>query len=128
MRHWEDDGRFNVEKGVRSAGIAPTWEDRYGSLPPERERAVLRKARRQTYLIAIEGTTLVKIGVTSNPARRLSTLQVGQPAGLALLWTHPGDHERTLHAAFAHCRTRGEWFDFGALGDPVAAVEAVLKP
>lgn len=55
----------------------------------------------------------VKIGSTTEPAKRLSYLQVGNPTELHLIgaWpdTEPGE-ERDLHVFLAGERLRGEWF------------------
>lgn len=84
-------------------------------------------AARQTYLIAAEGSPLVKIGQALHPSKRLQSLQTGQPAKLSLVWTHEGDFEDALHRRFAVHRVRGEWFDLTPYGDPVAAVEAAIE-
>ncbi|MFE5523459.1 GIY-YIG nuclease family protein [Streptomyces virginiae] len=83
----------------------------------------------QTYVIGMEGSPLVKIGTAANPNSRLATLQTGQPAPLSLLWTCEGDRalEKAVHVRLAAYRTRGEWFDLTALGDPVDAVRAAVK-
>ncbi|MFD4866261.1 GIY-YIG nuclease family protein [Streptomyces sp. NPDC058412] len=51
------------------------------------------------------------------------------PAPLSLLWTCEGGRalERAVHVRLAAYRTRGEWFDLTALGDPVDAVRAAVK-
>jgi hypothetical protein len=58
--------------------------------------------------------TMIKIGHSKNPRKRISHLRAGQPHGLTLLATLPGgeDEERRLHARFARHRVPGtrEWF------------------
>jgi hypothetical protein len=81
------------------------------------------------YVIGGEGLAPVKVGVTTNLARRLVTLQTSAPARLSVLWTTPGDSalERELHTHLAAYRTSGEWFDLTPLGDPVEAVRAAVS-
>jgi hypothetical protein len=79
-----------------------------------------------TYLVGAEGIDLVKIGHTTDPKKRLASLQTGQPLQLTLLWSQEGDCESYLHVKFAEYRVRGEWFDLTSLGDPVEVVEAAL--
>lgn len=54
----------------------------------------------------------LKIGMTSDLAQRLQTLQNASATRLVLLLTLPGDVkvERHYHAKFAHLRLEGEWF------------------
>lgn len=70
---------------------------------------------------------LVKIGWSSNPARRLADLQSGSPLALHLLGTFGGgaELEAALHGHFADHRVRGEWFDLG--DDPVGLVGPVAQ-
>lgn len=81
-----------------------------------------------TYLIAAEGSPLVKIGHTNvSPEKRLAGLQTGQPMLLTLLWSQPGDYERELHKRFSKHRVRGEWFDLTSLGDPLTVVQNAVE-
>ncbi|MDH6489698.1 GIY-YIG nuclease family protein [Streptomyces sp. SAI-127] len=75
------------------------------------------------YVIGSPQFRPVKIG-KGNPAERLAELQTGNPFPLVILWTGPGELalEQALHARFAAYRVRGEWFEFPADQDPVAAV------
>lgn len=54
----------------------------------------------------------VKIGYSSDPEKRLTELQVGNPDRLTILATLDGGAvlENTIHAAFARDRLDGEWF------------------
>jgi hypothetical protein len=58
----------------------------------------------------------VKIGISKNPLRRLTTLQVGSPDTLTLLYsfvvkdTDALALEERLHNKFGQLRERGEWF------------------
>lgn len=64
------------------------------------------------YFIESCATGAIKIGTSTEVARRLSTLQMCSPTPLELLLVVPGGHadESRLHAAFAGERTSGEWF------------------
>lgn len=121
------------------------WDERFPPLSEERERQVevwLREKRAarsvparktkastpHTYLVGAEGSPLVKIGYTSGaPAKRLASLQTGQPMPLSLLWSIPVDIESELHERFAAHRVRGEWFDLTPLGDAIAVVQAAAE-
>ena len=121
---------------------AREWDSRFPALSEDQERRVdawlaarraavavptrkPRTATPHTYLVGAEGSPLVKIGYTSgSPAKRLASLQTGQPMALRLLWSIPVDIEGELHARFAAHRVRGEWFDLTPLGDAVAVVQA----
>lgn len=62
----------------------------------------------------ISNGAYVKIGVASNPKKRLKALQTGNPHKLELLRVIKGGHaeEAALHAHFAHLRVNGEWFKY----------------
>lgn len=55
----------------------------------------------------------IKIGTSTNPAGRLSELQVGCPERLGFLAIVPGDAllERLILEVFSPDRIRGEWFE-----------------
>ncbi|MEU0119093.1 GIY-YIG nuclease family protein [Streptomyces bobili] len=77
-------------------------------------------------MLGSPGSSIVKIGYSKAPERRLWFLQVGSPAKLSLLATFDGgqDLEGALHRHFRACHVRGEWFDLG--NDPVEAVRAAV--
>lgn len=77
------------------------------------------------YVIGNDETSLVKIGHSEQPDKRLLQIKTGSPWPLRLLWQHGGGQrlERALHQRFAAQRRNGEWFDFGD-ADPVATVSA----
>lgn len=54
----------------------------------------------------------IKIGVATNPRKRLSSLQTGNPQRLRLLHVVPGDHalEAAFHQRLADAVVLGEWF------------------
>ena len=91
--------------------------------PPKRKAA---SAESHTYLLAADGTDLVKIGIAKDPMRRLRELQTGQPMDLHLLWSVAGNYENDLHVHFAAYRVRGEWFDLTSLGDPIDVVKQAV--
>lgn len=94
--------------------------------PPRSPQRKTSSARPHTYLIAAEGTHLVKIGIAKDPMRRLRELQTGQPMDLHLLWFIAEDYEHDLHVHFSAYRVRGEWFDLTPLGDPIDAVKVAV--
>lgn len=66
----------------------------------------------------------VKIGIASDPEKRLAEMQVGNHVELILLAVRPGsaDLERRIHARLLPGLIRGEWFraDTDGLSDEVA--------
>lgn len=76
------------------------------------------------YLIRAVTTGLIKIGKATDPARRLSVLQVGSPDRLEVVALIPDPLnllERRLHMTFAKQRSHGEWYR------PCADLEALIK-
>ena len=75
------------------------------------------------YAIRSTGSGQFKIGIPKHPESRLQELQVGSPIRLEIVSLtdieSPGA-EREAHRALASYRLRGEWFDFGPLGEYVA--------
>jgi hypothetical protein len=65
------------------------------------------------YLIQSGGTGPVKIGLTTNPAKRVAQLQTGNPMPLKLVAQIAGDRsvEGHLHRAFGRFHLTGEWFN-----------------
>lgn len=80
------------------------------------------------YVIGAEGSSVVKIGVTADIAKRLVFIQTGNPERLVVRWKTPGDRrlEKQLHVRFESLRLEGEWFDFGNQ-DPVLAVQTAIN-
>lgn len=80
----------------------------------------------QVYVIGSPSATVVKIGYSSNPQRRLADLQSGSPLPLTVLATFDGgkDLESALHRHFKTERRHGEWFELGS--DPVGTVQAAV--
>lgn len=71
---------------------------------------------RYVYLIAASPEGPCKIGVSSDPRRRLRQLQTAHPEKLQLWHQEPYDGARAdlveamVHRTLSHKRTRGEWF------------------
>lgn len=81
------------------------------------------------YVIGPKGSSVVKIGFTGGkPSKRLTEIQIGNPAALAVLWTGAGDRalEDKLHTSFRPFHLRGEWYDFRGL-DPSEEVQAAIS-
>lgn len=64
------------------------------------------------YFVRCSLTEMVKIGRAGDPHKRIAKIQSDSPGHLTLLGVEDGDAEREaeLHAEFARCRVRGEWF------------------
>lgn len=75
---------------------------------------------------ALEGS-MIKIGWTLDPERRLATLDCGSPVPLVLIGAMPGtqEQEASLHARFRAVRVKGEWFK--ACPDLVAIAEMAAR-
>lgn len=80
---------------------------------------------RWVYAISTEGNPkVIKIGVATNIAKRVKSLQIGSSDRLVLRWSAQGGYplEAHLHEAFRKNRTHGEWFDFHRAADPVKKI------
>lgn len=66
------------------------------------------------YVLGTPGSNTVKIGRTTNLAKRVADIQRMSPVPLTVLWTTPGGHEleTQLHRHFSTLRSHGEWFTF----------------
>jgi hypothetical protein len=87
------------------------------------------------YVIGIEGSSLVKIGYTSQAAtQRLKALQTGMPFRLKLLKVYPCEQvdivERRMHRLLHAHRGTGEWFDtnIAALDDIFQQASTMAEP
>lgn len=80
------------------------------------------------YVIGEEGSSIVKIGTTSNLTTRLKGIQTGSPVRLSVIWTCTADWrlESFLHGIFQDLRMEGEWFDFED-ADPIAEVSRAAE-
>jgi hypothetical protein len=66
-----------------------------------------------------DGTTLIKVGISQSPLRRIYDVHCGSPFPVKeALWMHVGTKsqaliaERFAHARMAEKKTRGEWLRF----------------
>ena len=83
------------------------------------------------YFVAAAELERVKIGVASDPWKRLSKMQSDSPCELTMLAIIEGDEtdERALHQKFSSDRLNGEWFVFSdALRSLVRGLPKAEKP
>lgn len=68
--------------------------------------------KRMIYFVQDHAKTGIKIGIATDPLRRLFNLQTAHPYPLLPLGSCQGDAalERTLHKEFSEDRLLGEWF------------------
>ncbi|GAA1961840.1 hypothetical protein GCM10009754_36160 [Amycolatopsis minnesotensis] len=80
------------------------------------------------YVIGQSGSSIAKIGYSTDIHKRHKGLQSSHPHLLELLWHTSGDRklEYALHEKFKKLRVRGEWYDFGDL-DPVKSAKKAVK-
>ena len=80
------------------------------------------------YVIGYDTKGPVKLGISTDPERRLGQLQTGHAECLQVYHTAPVPmekarlYERLLHRDMSHRRLRGEWFDL-PVEDAIAHVE-----
>jgi hypothetical protein len=95
-------------------------------------RAVGKSKAKSTilYVIAMEGTDFIKIGIASNVKKRLKALQTGNPIKLniemSLRVDNANELEYELHRAFANSRVLGEWFKLD-VGQVMKRIAVLLK-
>jgi hypothetical protein len=71
----------------------------------------VRETKNQkTYIMLDSHTGYYKIGYSSNPGVRESTLLSQKPT-ISLLYIHPKNIEKKLHKNYSDFRVRGEWFN-----------------
>lgn len=115
------EGAFLEWARAREGGTSPSVAAPTAPHPPAPKAAKTAS----TYLLGIDGSPLVKIGITTvSPKSRMAALQTGLPMQLVLLWFREGDFEADLHVHFDAYRVRGEWFDLSSLGNPIDVVKA----
>lgn len=85
-------------------------------------------ATEMVYVIGSPRSPLVKIGRSTNVAKRLEDIQRMSPVRLQVRWSTEGGHrlELALHQQFKKRRRHGEWFDFSG-ADPVAEISAAVE-
>lgn len=73
------------------------------------------------FISASAGTPMAKVGVSTNPGKRLAGLKTASPYRLSLVASITFDSraqaewaERVMHCALADYRMSGEWFSVGA--------------
>lgn len=96
-----------------SVGNSITKQGSSNPLNPAREPMDTKLNKSSwVYFIESEGSSLVKIGYSISPEKRLKELQTSSPETLVMLGTIPGgkSKEIELHKKFAKHRERGEWF------------------
>lgn len=87
------------------------------------------------YLIRMQGTNYVKIGIAREPKKRLASLASGNPMPLELLFSiattedggflgsvQDGQAEIEIHTELEPLRVRGEWFELTQ-----SRVDSVIK-
>ncbi|MGA4960266.1 GIY-YIG nuclease family protein [Streptomyces lavendulocolor] len=85
---------------------------------------------RLVYAISTEDNPkVIKIGVATDIAKRMRSLQIGSAATLVLRWSAQGGYplESHLHEAFRKKRMHGEWFDFRRVADPVKKISEAAQ-
>lgn len=92
----------------------------HGVMPPEGDGLV--------YVVGPTGSSVVKIGTTTDVRGRVASIQTGHPLLLIARWMCPGNVELEgyLHRRFDEIRMQGEWFNFGD-ADPIAVVCAAAE-
>jgi hypothetical protein len=102
-------------------GYISTEKWREVTTPIIDRRVETRKKRKHqfVYILKCSQTGVIKIGISHNPAKRLSAIQTGYPFLLKLdrviLTDDPRLTERQLHKALDDFRLKGEWFDGSCL-------------
>lgn len=94
------------------------------------EQPQQRLDSRWVYAISTEDNPkVIKIGVATDIAKRIKSLQIGSAATLVLRWSAQGGYalENHLHEAFRKKRTHGEWFDFGRVADPAKKINEAAR-
>ncbi len=71
--------------------------------------------KKYVYLISDSKSYIYKIGISSNPIKRLKSLQTGNDKTLKLikkvLCENYSKVETTLHNKYNHLKINGEWFE-----------------
>ncbi len=81
------------------------------------------------YFVRMQGTSLVKIGYSTDVLYRLAQLQTGNGMCLELLYKFKTEsfrqHESALHLHFKNVHVRGEWFELDESIDIQSTVENI---
>ena len=82
------------------------------------------------YLIQSQEDGYYKIGVSTNPQKRLKQLKTGNSSELKFIEIYQCEFadkvERTLHRRYAHLRKEGEWFNL-SLENEASFIEECKK-
>lgn len=102
---WQSIGKAAAESIPANRHASP-------KTPTDKVPTPKKKPESWVYFIESEGSSLVKIGYSISPEKRLKELQTSSPETLVMLGTIPGgkSKEIELHKKFAKHRERGEWF------------------
>lgn len=107
---WSQLAEFvNWESVGSSIGELDSQEPRKPAPTPVESQP---KRESWVYFIESKGSSLIKIGYSITPEKRLKDLQTSSPEALELLGTIPGGkaEEAELHKKFERHREHGEWF------------------
>jgi hypothetical protein len=108
-----ESGSIGPPPGLRPHPTPP--HRRMSRQPPGRSRPARRPASHLAYAYAIENPfrAAVKLGYSTNPLVRFGTVDGNNydPVFLRVVWEGGSETEKELHARFAACRRRKEWFD-----------------
>lgn len=105
------------------------YEERWDRV--ERQAAVPQQPQKErldsrwVYAISTEDNPkVIKIGVATDIAKRMKSLQIGSAATLVLRWSAQGGYplENHLHEAFRKRRMHSEWFSFDRVADPAKKI------
>ena len=81
------------------------------------------------YIIGEPGSDVLKIGISSDPARRLRDVRISNPYDVKVLWERSVEHarrvERNVHLALVGVRIRGEWFRV-SLAEAIEVIERTV--
>lgn len=104
---------------ARGHGVTTLGEIRRSRPAPAPPPVPKEVQRGFVYVIQAVGTGMVKIGYTTDVAKRLASLQTGSAHELVLVdqWGGTEAKERELHERFAEHRIRGEWFNDAIVED-----------
>lgn len=111
MQTLENKGKINNassnhdRRGVNGSGTRPkidAWLTQRCSLP-------VQEGERVYFILCGD---YIKVGFSTNPHKRLASMQTGSPFELVLLADIPGskDDEQEIHRMFPDLHFRGEWF------------------
>ncbi len=105
-----DEGSYQERIGFEWEKWCKVERDRFQQ-ECKRQSGVKPRRAAYVYLMRNNRNGLYKIGYSSNPKHRESTLQSEEPE-VELIWSTPGteEDEKAMHAYYDQKRVRGEWF------------------